>query len=147
MAFQLSSERSISEDRVIYFVVGDKKDKDTASPRAGEEPKGINSGDGIVVNDLDEMKGRLMESQQTGDWRLVISIHGAEGVIVNRGGDVSKNPQAKVYGPDDIRKLGDDEAFKKWREAYGPTWTTLNACQVHRELEGEIIRSFNKSNK
>ena len=44
MAFQLSSERSISEDRVIHFVVGDKKDKDTASPRAGEEPKGINSG-------------------------------------------------------------------------------------------------------
>jgi hypothetical protein len=117
-------------DRVIYFVVGDAK---------------LNSGNGIEVKDFEEMKERLMKKRLQGQWRLVISIHGAEDVIATRGGNL-KNRQAQgVYDADDIRKLfGDDEAFKKWREAYGPTWTTLNACQVHRQFEAVIIQSFNK---
>jgi hypothetical protein len=118
-------------DRVIYYVVGDTK---------------LNSGDGIEVADLEEMKAHLMKTRPEGEWRLVISIHGAEDVIATRGGNL-KNRQAKgVYGAEELRKLlVDDEDFKKWRERYGPTRTTLNACQVHKPFETVILQSFNRS--
>jgi hypothetical protein len=116
--------------RVIYYVVGDTK---------------LNSGHGIEVKDLEEMKAHLMKSRPEGEWQLVISIHGAEDVIATRGGNLKNRQEKGVYEAADIRKLfGDDEAFKRWREAYGPTWTTLNACQVHQQFEAVIIQSFNK---
>jgi hypothetical protein len=117
-------------DRVVYFVVGDAK---------------LNSGDGIYVKDLEEMKGRLLKMTLEGEWRLVISMHGAQEVIATKGGYL-KDPDAKgAYRADDIRKLfGDDEAFKKWREKNGPTWTTLNSCQVVKSFETVILNSFNK---
>lgn len=117
-------------NRVIYFVVGDKK---------------LDAGNGIHVENLEEMKKSLVKIKQQLPWRLVISIHGADSVISPKGGDL-KNPKAEdYYDADKIQKLfKDDEAFKTWREAFGPTWTTLNACQVHRKFEAVILSAFNK---
>jgi hypothetical protein len=117
-------------DRVIYFVVGDVT---------------LNSGNGIEVENLEEMKERLMKMHPQGEWQLVISIHGAEDVIATRGGNLKNRQEKGVYDADDMRKLfGDDTAFKKWRDDHGPTWTTLNACQVNLPFEAVIIQSFNK---
>lgn len=117
-------------DHVLYFVVGDA---------------GLNSGDGIFVEDMEALKAHLLKSRPEGDWRLVISIHGAEDVIATRGGNLKNRQVQGVYGADDLRKLfGDDEAFTKWRAQYGPTWTTLNACQVHKPFETVILQSFNR---
>jgi len=117
-------------DKVIYFVVGDKK---------------LNSGNGIYVKDLEEMKKRLTRKRPKGKWRLVISIHGAEDLIATQGGYL-RNRQAKgAYEAGDLKRLfSDDPEFVKWRNAYGPTWTTLNACQVHKQFESVLIKSFNK---
>lgn len=119
-------------DRIIYFVVGDK---------------GLNSGNGIYVKDLEEMKARLLRMQPKGEWQLVISIHGAENMIATQGGYL-RNPQAQgTYRAEDIRRLfGNDPAVKRWRDSYGPTWTTLNACQVNHPFEAVIVESFNKPN-
>jgi hypothetical protein len=117
-------------DRVIYYVVGDTN---------------LNSGDGIEVSDMKEMKAHVMKTRPEGDWRLVISIHGAEDVIATRGGNLRSRDAGGVYGADELRKLFvDDPDFKKWRERYGPTWTTLNACQVHKPFETVILQSFNR---
>ena len=122
--------RKQAEARVIYFVVGDKK---------------LNSGNGIYVDSLEAMKEKLIQIKPDVSWRLVISIHGAEDVIATKGGHLKKRDVEGVYDADKIRKLfNDDEAFKKWREAYGPAWTTLNACQVHKKFEAMIIAAFNK---
>jgi hypothetical protein len=118
-------------DKVIYFVVGDAN---------------LNSGNGIYVKNLEEMKQALMKKRLEGEWRLVISIHGAEDVIATQGGFLKDRSAAGAYEAADLKKLFvDDEDFKKWREAYGPTWTTLNACQVHKPFETVILQSFNKS--
>jgi hypothetical protein len=118
-------------DRVVYFVVRDTK---------------LDAGDGIVVKDLEELKQRLLALRPKGEWRLVVSIHGAENVISARGGNL-KNPDAEgVYDAEDIKRLfADDAEFRKWRDAHGPAWTTLNACQVHKQFEAAIIQAFNKS--
>ena len=122
--------RKQAEARVIYFVVGDKK---------------LNSGNGIYVDSLEAMKEKLIQIKPDVSWRLVISIHGAEDVIATKGGHLKQRDVEGVYDADKIRKLfNDDEAFKKWREAYGPAWTTLNACQVHKKFEAMIIAAFNK---
>lgn len=116
--------------RVIYYVVGDAK---------------LDAGSGIRVKSLEQMKAHLMKSRPEGEWQLVISIHGAEDVIATRGGSLRNRDEEGAYEAADIRKLfGDDEDFKKWREAYGPTWTTLNACQVHKPFEAVIIQAFNR---
>ena len=117
-------------DRVIYFVVGDSK---------------LNSGNGIHVKDLEDLKASLMKKKIENDWQLVISIHGAEDVIATEGGFLKNRQAAGAYEADDIKALfSDDEAFKKWREKYGPAWTTLNACQVHKPFEAVILSAFNK---
>ena len=117
-------------NRVIYFVVGDK---------------GLNSGNGEYVPDLEEMKKRLLKMTPEGEWQLVISMHGAEDVLATVGGYLRTRPDKGVYDAEDIRKLFvDDEHFKKWREAYGSTWVTLNSCQVNQKFEAVIIQAFNK---
>lgn len=117
-------------DHIIYFVVGDKK---------------LNSGNGIYAKNLEEMKKKLMKKRLKGEWRLVISIHGAENMIATRGGYLRDRSAKGAYEADDIQRLfGDDEDFTKWRDTYGPVWTTLNACQVHQKFEELIIKSFNR---
>jgi hypothetical protein len=115
--------------RVTYFVVGDKK---------------LDSGNGTYVKNLEEMKKKLLKMKPTDEWRLVISIHGAEDVISTRGGNLKKRNVQGVYGADELKALFVDDAdFAKWRKKYGPTWTTLNACQVHLPFEKVILESFN----
>ena len=75
-------------NRVIYFVVGDKK---------------LDAGNGIHVENLEEMKKSLVKIKQQLPWRLVISIHGADSVISPKGGDL-KNPKAEDYY--DADKIG-----------------------------------------
>lgn len=117
-------------NRIIYFVVGDGR---------------LNSGNGIYVADLEQMKKRLLKMSPEGEWQLVISMHGAEDILATVGGYLRTRPDKGVYDADKIRKLfGDDADFKKWREAYGPTWVTLNSCQVNQKFEAVIIQSFNK---
>ncbi|HEX6011607.1 MAG TPA: hypothetical protein VFY87_07355 [Geminicoccaceae bacterium] len=94
-------------DRVVYFVVRDTE---------------LDAGDGIVVKNLEELKRHLLTLRPKGEWRLVISIHGAENVISARGGSLRSPDAEGVYDAEDIKKLFlDDAEFRKWREAHGPT--------------------------
>jgi hypothetical protein len=87
-----------------------------------------------------------VKSRPEGEWRLVISIHGKEDLLSTKASNLKK-PQAEgVYRADEIRKLFvDDKQFTDWRKDHGPTWTTLNACQVHMQFESVIIEAFNKA--
>ena len=116
-------------NRLIYFVVGDKK---------------LNSGNGIYVKDLETMKTRLMKFRLKNKWRLIISMHGSQSVIATRGG-LLKNPDAKgAYDADELKELFGDDRFERWRKSYGPTWTTLNSCQVQRPFEKVLLDVLNK---
>lgn len=115
---------------VVYFVVGDKK---------------LNSGNGIYVKILEEMKASLINIKQASQWQLVISIHGSEEHLSYFGAQSPKGDTLVFYDADKIRELfNEDNNFNKWRETYGPTWTTLNACQVHMKFEEVIIKALNK---
>ncbi len=119
-----------SINHVIYFVVGDS---------------GLNSGNGVYVADLEHMKARLLKMKPRGAWQLVISIHGTEDALATRGGFLRTRPTKGFYQAAEIRKLfEDDAAFRTWRETYGPTWVTLNACQVNQQFEAVVINSLNK---
>lgn len=118
-------------DRVVYFVVGDPK---------------LNSGNGTYVEDLEAMKKKLMTLRLNGDWRLVISMHGAEDVVAAKGGSLKSRDVPGVYDSDAMRKLfADDKSFTDWRDKYGPTWTVMNSCQVNKPFETVLVTSFNKA--
>jgi hypothetical protein len=36
----------------------------------------------------------------------------------------------------------DDQRFVEWRNAYGPNWVSLNACQVSRDFEQVVIQAL-----
>ena len=116
-------------NHLVYFVVGDKK---------------LNSGNGIYVKDLEGMKARLMKLSLTGKWRLIISIHGSEDVIATQGGYLRSRSAKGAYEADDLKKLFGDADFDKWRKAHGPSWTTLNACQVNLPFEKVLLTVLNK---
>jgi hypothetical protein len=116
--------------KVRYFVVGDPT---------------LDASSGEYVKDLEEMKRALMQTRTETEWRLVISIHGSQEILATQGGHL-KEPEGKgVYGEAKLRKIfGEDAAFNEWRERYGPTWTTLNGCQVNAKLEGVLIQLLNR---
>lgn len=115
---------------VVYFVVGDKR---------------LNAGNGIYVKNLEEMKARLIDIKQASEWRLVISIHGSMEHLQDFAASSEDGKTLVLYNVKKIHNLfNNDEAFNKWREAYGPTWTTLNACQVYSTFESTIIKALNK---
>jgi hypothetical protein len=117
-------------NKVIYFVVGDR---------------GLNSGSGIYVEDLETMKTKLLGMKPEGEWQLVISMHGAENALATVGGNLRTKPQKGYYDAAAIQALFGDEAFKKWKESYGPAWVTMNSCQVNKHFETVLIQSLTKS--
>jgi len=116
-------------NRQLYFVVGDS---------------GLNAGDGIFVQRLEDIRPRLMRRRIRGGWTLVISIHGSQEFIANqvraiRGGQGS-------YDADAVRRIfGQNQAFVRWRDEHGPRRVVLNACQVSANLERAIIQSLTRS--
>jgi hypothetical protein len=91
------------------------------------------------------MKKQLMALEPNGDWRLVISIHGAEDVVATKGGNLKSRSEKGVYDAAAFKKLfEDDPAFVKWRDKNGPSWTTMNACQVNKPFETAILTALNK---
>jgi hypothetical protein len=115
---------------VVYFVVGDKR---------------LNAGDGIYVKNLEEMKARLIDIKQASEWRLVISIHGSMEHLQDFAATSKDGNSIVLYDVEKIHNLfNKDKVFNEWREAFGPTWTTLNACQVYSNFESAIIKALNK---
>jgi hypothetical protein len=117
-------------NKIIYFVVGDS---------------GLNAGNGIYVEDLETMKAKLLEMKPEVEWQLVISMHGAEDALATVGGNLRTRPKKGFYDAAAIQALFGDEAFKKWKESYGPTWVTMNSCQVNKPFETVLIQSLTRS--
>ena len=115
-------------NRQLYFVVGDR---------------GLNSGNGVFVQRLEDIKPRLRRHRRSSDWTLVISIHGAQDFIASRvralrGGRGSYDAAA-------VRRIfGQDRDFVRWRDQHGPSRLVLNACQVSVELERALIESLTR---
>lgn len=99
---------------------------------------------GQVVPDLNAVKTRIMAKQQTGDWTLVLAIHGSEGRLAAQSPpDWQKD--AQFYGPADIAKLfGGDGAFVTWRDKFGPRRVVLLGCQVGAPFEQVVANNLTR---
>jgi hypothetical protein len=115
-------------DQLLYFVVGDR---------------GLNSGDGIFVNTLEEMRDQLISTRNTRKWVLVISMHGSEFLLATRGGFL-RNPNAPgAYNSNRIINIFEvNNAFINWRNRYGPYKVMLNACQLNSKFERVIFKAL-----
>jgi len=114
--------------RIVYYVVGDA---------------GLNSGNGRFLRSLEDLRNALQPQRNAGTWTLVISIHGAEQFIANRSAAVRGG--AGSYDAAAIRRIfGQNAAFVRWRDQFGPARVVLNACQVGVGLERAIIESLTR---
>lgn len=135
-----------------------QKEGKESKPPTKEEPKGphlqvyvvrdrgLQLG-GTLVRDLADLKSKLMATKITGEWTLVLSMHGSqERLGAQSPPDWQKN--ATFYGPSDIDKLfGDDKDYVKWRNKYGPTGLSMVSCQISKPFEGTLITNLTRTGK
>ncbi len=117
-----------SNNKVYSFVVGDAN---------------LDVGDGRIVGDLEEMKQQLMKIRNTGNWDLIIRMHGADDALAIPGLDLVYGSKG-VYTADKIKALFGDEDFQKWRDTYGPARTSMNSCNIDKKFETVILDSLNR---
>ena len=99
---------------------------------------------GQVVPDLAALKARIKARQQTGDWTLVIAIHGSQNRLAAQAPpDFLKD--AVYYGEPEIKALfGGDPDFVKWRDAFGPRRVVLLGCQVGATFEQVVADNLSR---
>lgn len=132
--------------RVECFVIGD---------RSLNMAQGRSVG-GRFVRYLEDIRPPLMRPPQprADPWILVLRIHGSvdllstSGAVVriyNQTGQVVNLPQGvRVYRAQDIRRIFQDQAFVNWRNMAGPSWVSLNACQVNAQFEATVIQALSR---
>lgn len=100
---------------------------------------------GTMVEDLDDLKHKLMATKLTGEWTLVISMHGSEDRLgAQSPPDWQKN--AKFYTAQNIEQLfGKDRAFVKWREQFGPSHLSMASCQVSLSFERTLLTNLTRA--
>jgi hypothetical protein len=106
--------------------------------------KGLQLG-GVLVQDLEEFKRKVMSTKIETDWTLVLAIHGSEDRLgAQAPPDWQKD--AKFYEAAKIEQLfNKDKDFVKWRDRYGPTGLSLVACQVSASFEGTLIANLTRA--
>jgi hypothetical protein len=135
-----------------------KKPGKESEPAAKEEAKGPHirvftvrdkklAGGGTLVDDLVDLKRKLMATNITGDWTLVVSMHGSEERLGAQSGP-NWSEKAIFYGPSEIDKLfGDDKDYVKWRDKFGPTGLSMVSCQISKSFEGKLITNLTRGGK
>lgn len=106
--------------------------------------KGLGLGGGVLVQDLKDLKSKVMTTTIKTDWTLVLSIHGSEDRL---GAQAPPNweKNAVFYKEADISTLfNDDQAFVTWRDQFGPTHLALVSCQVNAMMEGVLISNLTR---
>ncbi len=99
---------------------------------------------GTLVSDLEKLKQELMAKKDTGEWTLVIAMHGSQDRLgAQAPPDWQKD--AKFYDAAAIDSLfNDDKAWTKWRDQHGPTQMEIVGCQVSKSFEGNLISNFTR---
>ena len=98
----------------------------------------LNYGGGYLVQHLTEVPAALMRISRPNEWTLVLSIHGAQNLVADVGGQVrTGGPDA--YDAARVRSIFSTPEFVRWRNANGPTRLVMNACQLSREFEAVFI--------
>lgn len=107
--------------------------------------KGLDAGGGTYVTDLEDLKAKLQTRRTTGEWTLVLSIHGSENRLAAQSPpNMQKN--AKFYRAADINRIfGADQSFVQWRTRWGPTRLVLYGCQVSVDLERTVIQNLTRA--
>jgi hypothetical protein len=108
--------------------------------------KSIDAGGSTYVSDLVALRKRLMSGKSSGDWTLVLSIHGSEDrVAAQKGPNWQKN--AIFYESADVRTIFGTPDFVAWRRAHGPTRVVLVSCQLSASFEHVVQSVLLKSGK
>lgn len=104
----------------------------------------IGLGGGHLVSDLTAFKRHVMRLQNTGQWTLVLAIHGSlERLGAQAPPDWQRN--AIFYEAADINQLfSSDPDWVAWRDRYGPNHLSLVACQVSTDFERTIINNLTR---
>ena len=114
--------------RLAYYVIGDA---------------GLNTGNGVFLNRLEQLRPRLMRLRWRYRWTLVVSIHGSQNFIANQTRALREGPGS--YDAAAINRIfANNSDFVSWRNEYGPARIVLNACQVSSALEGVIINTITR---
>ena len=102
-------------------------------------------GGGVLVRDLAEFKRNVMRTKTETEWTLVLSIHGSENLIVAQAPPDWKKDIVRYEASDIDHLFGDDKAFVKWRDQYGPTYLSLVSCQVSASFEDTMIKNLTRA--
>jgi hypothetical protein len=101
---------------------------------------------GPLVADLNALKAALMNRKDSGQWSLMLSIHGSgDRLAAQAPPDWTLN--AKFYDAAEIKQLFGDKAFTDWRDQYGPQRVVLVACQVSQAFNQLVVDSLSRSGK
>ena len=106
--------------------------------------RGIGLG-GTYVPNLTSLKRRLMTIRDTGEWTLVIAIHGSEDILAAQS---PPNWQRDIirYDANRINELfSSDPEWVTWRNQYGPNFLSLVSCQVSVRFEQLIISNLTRN--
>jgi hypothetical protein len=83
----------------------------------------------------------MMRFHGNDDWTMVLSIHGAEDIVSGQGGHVSRR-SGNVYDAARVQQIFSNPQFRRWRDAHGPTYLVMNACQLNSSFEGVFISNL-----
>ena len=101
---------------------------------------------GPLVADLSALKASLMNRKDTGQWSLMLSIHGSgDRLAAQSPPDWQLN--AVFYDGAKIKELFGDKAFVDWRDKYGPQRVVLVACQVSQSFNQLVVDALSRSGK
>lgn len=114
--------------RLAYYVISDA---------------GLNIGNGVFLNWLEQLCPRLMRLRWRHRWTLVVSIHSSQNFIANQTRALRGGPGS--YDAAAINRIfAGNPRFVRWRDRYGPARIVLNSCQVSSALEGVIISAITR---
>jgi hypothetical protein len=118
-----------SKPVVFYYVIGDKK---------------LNMGGGAFLRNMEALKSKLLQTQESGEWTLVITMHGAEEFFSNSMRALSTGGPG-TYDKDAIENLfTNDVDFQNWRKKHGPSKIRLLSCQIGASLEKTFMKAVLK---
>ena len=101
---------------------------------------------GPFLQNLSELRTALMGGKDTGQWSLMLSIHGSgDRLAAQAPPDWQLN--AEFYDGERIRKLFGDKDFVAWRDQYGQQRVVLVACQVSQPFNQLVVDTLSRSGK
>jgi hypothetical protein len=97
-----------------------------------------------VVADLTAFKRHVMRFRNSGDWTLILAIHGSENRVAAQA-PPNWQRNAVFYDAAAIDRLfAGDARWTAWRDRYGPNHLALVACQVSVGFERTLISNLTR---